>query len=274
MTEPRIVTKKMIEQVFDDAATSYNRTGPNIFTQFGMRLVERMPLKGGMRVLDVATGTGAVLLPAAQRVGTEGRVIGIDLSRAILEEAEYAVRAGGLANVELRRMDAEHLEFPNQDFDVITCAFGLFLIPDLDAALREIHRVCKPGGFLGVSLFAKTPPPFAPGLPILLQQFMAYQVGVRAPQPLAYAPEEVEAMLVRAGFRTVEAQSETNDIVYADAEDWWAFLLTLVPRLSILSMTAETRAQFKDEHLAKLRPLLHQDGLHLSLGVIYAQAQR
>jgi O-methyltransferase/aklanonic acid methyltransferase len=53
-----------------------------------------------MHVLDIATGTGAVLLPAARRVRPEGRAIGIDLSSAILQEAECAVRAEGLTNVE------------------------------------------------------------------------------------------------------------------------------------------------------------------------------
>jgi SAM-dependent methyltransferase len=171
-------------------------------------------------------------------------------------------------------MDAEHLEFPDQAFDVIFCAFGLFLFPDVEAALREMYRVCKPGGYLSVSLFAKTPPPWSGAWQILSQQLMVYQVGVRPPQQPAYAPPEVEAMLNRFGFRSVETQIETNDIIYPSAEAWWAFLLTLLPRVDILGMNAETRARFKDEYLAKLRSLIRHDGLHLSLGVLYSMAQR
>jgi ubiquinone/menaquinone biosynthesis C-methylase UbiE len=274
MPEPTIVTKQMIEQIFDDSATSYNRVGPSIFTLFGKRLVERMPLKAGMRVLDVATGTGAVLLPAARRVGKNGHITGIDLSGDILKEAERNAHADGLTNVEFRKMDAEHLDFADQTFDVVTCAFALFLFPDMEAALREMYRVCKPGGCLAMTNFNKTPPPFDPGWPLLMQQFMAYRVGVRTPQPLAYTPQEVETLLSRFGFRSIETHGETNDIIYASAEDWWAFQLTLVPRAAILSMNDETRARFKDEYLAKLRPLFRQDGLHLSLAVIYALAQR
>jgi ubiquinone/menaquinone biosynthesis C-methylase UbiE len=80
-------------------------------------------------------------------------VSGIDLSGAILQEAQRAVRKAGLTNVELRKMDAEHLEFPDQAFDVVTCAFALFLFPNIEAALREMYRVCKPGGYVGVSIF-------------------------------------------------------------------------------------------------------------------------
>jgi ubiquinone/menaquinone biosynthesis C-methylase UbiE len=274
MSEPMVATKQMIEQIFDDAASLYNRAGPSIFTQFGERLVEQMPLTPGESVLDVATGTGAVLLPAARRVGTEGHVTGVDLSRVILQEAERAVRADELTNVELRKIDAEHLEFPDQTFDAVICAFGLFLFPDMGAALREMYRVCKPGGNIGVSIFDKTSPPFNPGWPILFQQFMAHQVGVRMPQPIAYAPEEVEALLSQVGFHSIETHSETNDIVYADVEDWWTFQLTLGPRITILDMNEETRARFKDEYFAKLHPMLQQDGLHLSVATVYAVAQR
>jgi len=274
MTQPTFATKQMIEQVFDDAATLYNRTGPSFFTQFGERLVEQMPVIYGASVLDIATGTGAVALPAARRVGPEGHVIGIDLSGTILNEAERAVHAEGLLNVELRKMDAEHLEFPDQTFDFVTCAFSLFFIPDMEAALREICRVTKPGGYIGISIFGKTPSPFNPGWPLLIQQFEAYQGWVRMPHPFAYEPKEMEDLLRRFGFRFIEICCETNDIVYTSLEDWWEFQLTIGPRLTILAMNEETRKRFKDEYFAKLRPLLCEDGLHLPVTVLYAVAQR
>ena len=94
------------------------------------------------------------------------------------------------------------------------------------------------------------------------------------PQPIAYTPEEVEALLSRFDFRSIKTYSETNDIIYASLEDWWEFQLTVGPRLSILGMDEETRARFKEEHLVKLRPMLTQDGLHISVAVVYAVAQR
>lgn len=274
MPELPIATKPMIEQIFNDAATAYDHVGPSIFAQFGERLVERMHLVPGMRVLDIATGKGAALIPAAHRVGPEGRVIGIDLSDAILQEAENAVRMEGLTNVELHKMDAEHLEFPDQSFDAVTCAFALFFFPDIEAALREMYRVCKPGGCLAITYFNKTPPPFSPGFPILIQQLTAYKVGVQTPQPLACTPQEVETLLKQSGFPLIEIYDELNDIVYKSEEEWWSFLLTLASRASIMGMDEETRARFKEEYLTKLRPMVGQDGLHMSLAIIYALAKR
>jgi ubiquinone/menaquinone biosynthesis C-methylase UbiE len=274
MPEPAVAIKQIMESIFNEAAKSYDRVGPSIFTRFGERLVDHMPLAPGARVLDIATGKGAVLLPAARRVGPEGHVTGIDLSGAILQETERLVRAEGLANVELCKMDAEHLEFPDQSFDAVTCAFAIFFFPDVDAALREMYRVLKPGGSLAITNFNKTPLPFNPGVPMLIQQFMAYQVKMQTTTQFAYTPQEVEALLSRFGFRSIETHSETNDIVYESVEDWWEFLLTLAPRATIMGMNEQMRAQFKEEYLAKLRPMLGQDGLHISLGVIYTLAKR
>jgi len=274
MPEPRIADKQMIEQMFDGAATSYDRTGPSVFAQFGSRLVELLPLTSGARVLDVATGTGAALFPAARRVGPDGQVTGIDLSGEILNEADNAVQLEGLANVELRKMDAEHLEFDDQTFDVVICALGLFLFPDMEAALNEMYRVCKVNGHIGVSMFAIPPIPFDPGMTVFFQQAVEYKAAVMMRQQLAYIPDQVDALLTRSGFHSVNSYSEANEFVYTSAEDWWAFLLTIGPRPTILGMDEETRSRFKEEYFAKLSPMFGQDGLHISVTMIYTIAQR
>ena len=274
MPGPTFLTKQDIEQVFDGAASSYDRAGPAIFAEFSQRLLREVPLDPGMRVLDIATGTGAVLLEAARRVGPEGHVVGIDLSEGILREAQQAVAAAGLTNVELRKMDAEHLDFPDMSFDVVTCAFALFMLPDMEAALRETYRVGKPDGYIAITYFNKTPPPFDPRWRVYAQECTAYGIGMRMPQKLGLAPEELEAVLTRSGFRIVKTHSEVYDIVYPTGEDWWGFMLTMGSRAAILNMDDDTRARFKADYLAALRPALREDGYHMSTGVIYAVARR
>jgi ubiquinone/menaquinone biosynthesis C-methylase UbiE len=213
-------------------------------------------------------------MEAARRVGPRGHVIGVDLSGGILREAERVVHGAGLENVELRKMDAEHLEFPDQAFDAVTCAFGLFLFPNMNAALHEMYRVSKPDGCLAVTYFHRTPTPFDPGIPILMKQFSDYRIGLRLPQALACTTPEIEALLNEIGFRSIGTFTETNDIVYRRIEDWWEFVLTLMPRGPIMGMSEERRARFRDEYLEKLRPQVREDGLHISLGVVYALAKR
>ena len=81
-------------------------------------------------------------------------------------------------------------------------------------------------------------------------------------------------MLNRSGFRSIEIHDELNDIVYKSGEEWWSFLLTLASRASIMGMDEEMRSRFKEEYLAKLRPMFGQDGLHMPLAIIYALAKR
>jgi ubiquinone/menaquinone biosynthesis C-methylase UbiE len=271
---PAILSKQQIEQIFNGAASSYDNIGPGIFREFGEHLLHRIPVSPGMHVLDVATGKGAVLIPMTRRVGSQGKVIGIDLSSVILEEARRLVDVNGFSNVELHKMDAEHLDFADKSFDVVTCAFALFMFPDMNAALREMYRVCKPGGYIAVTYFNKTPPPFDPGWRIFATQSKEYRIGMRMPQQLGLAPEELEGLLISSGFKIVRTDCEIYDLVYKTAEDWWGFMLTLGSRASILSMDDKTRDRFKNEYLNRLISAALQDGLHIATSVIFSVAKR
>jgi len=275
MDESLNIGKQIVEQIFDGAAESYNRVGPSIFTQFGERLIAYMSLKPGMSVLDVATGTGAALLPAARQIGREGHVTGIDLSGAILKQAERNARAAGLTNVTLRKMDAENLDFPDRTFDAVICAFAIFLFPDVNAALREISRICKPGACLSVTVFNKTIELFAPAFGLFSQTCAAYKIHIlQTTHHVAYAPEEIETLLKQSGFHSIKMKVEANDIVYAKVDDWWEFLLMGAARATIMGMDEKVRARFKEDYFARLRPLFRQDGLHVSMPVVYVVAQQ
>lgn len=270
MSNPITATKQIVEEIFDGAAARYDREGPNVFAQFGARLVDLLNLSGGERVLDIATGRGAVLIPAAARVGRFGCVVGIDLAQKMLEQAEDAARTGGLDNFELYKMDAEHLEFRDNIFDIVTCAFSLFFFSSIDVALREMFRVLAPGGRIGIALFSGTPPPFDPAWRIFAEQARAYNIVVRTPQRVVYSPDDVRLLLTDVGFGAIATTVETYDVVYDSLEEWWAFQFTLGNRATLMRMNDAVRAKFKEEYLAKLRSLLQVDGLHLGVSVVYA----
>jgi ubiquinone/menaquinone biosynthesis C-methylase UbiE len=274
MPDMIVATKEMIEELFDGAAERYDREGPRVFEKFGAHLIEWINLQPGMRVLDAATGKGAVLVPAAQRVGANGHVIGIDLSNEMIVQTAHLARELGLSNVETRKMDAEQLEFADESFDCVTCAFSLFFFPSMNVALTEMRRVLKKDGRIGIALFGGAPAPFTPAWGIFAEQARAYGIAVRTPQKVVYSAEDVLSLLSQAGFGNTQIQSETYDIVYTNVEDWWAFQFTLGNRAALLRMSDETRAQFKEEYLAKLRPLFRDDGLHLGVNVVYACAQQ
>jgi demethylmenaquinone methyltransferase/2-methoxy-6-polyprenyl-1,4-benzoquinol methylase len=104
-------------------------------------------LRPGQRVLDVATGTGKLAHATARAVAPGGEVVGLDASGRMLDRARRADNGGGIRWV---RADALALPFDAAAFDAVTIGFGLRNLPDLDAGLREMARVLRPGGRLVV----------------------------------------------------------------------------------------------------------------------------
>jgi arsenite methyltransferase len=107
-------------------------------------------LQPGERVVDVGSGGGIDSLIAAKMVGASGRVIGIDMTPAMLEKARTRASAAGMTNVEFREGFGESLPVEDGWADVVISNGVLNLMPDKDAALREMARVLKPGGRLQI----------------------------------------------------------------------------------------------------------------------------
>ena len=95
--------KHYLAAAYGRLALDYDRLGPRLFSYFGQRLVEFAPVHPGTVVLDVAAGRGAVLLPAAERVGEQGRVIGIDLTDAMVQHTAAELHQRGLAQAAMRQ---------------------------------------------------------------------------------------------------------------------------------------------------------------------------
>jgi ubiquinone/menaquinone biosynthesis C-methylase UbiE len=110
------------------------------------RTIERLHLQPGARVLDVCCGSGASAIAAAQKVGSEGFVLGIDLAEKLLERARSKATKHGLLNVEFKVGDMLDLRVLRLEFDAVVCVFGIFFVPDMRAGVQALWEVVRPGG--------------------------------------------------------------------------------------------------------------------------------
>ena len=141
----------------------------------GEQLCEALDVRAGARVLDVAAGNGNATLAAARR-GCD--VTSTDYVPALLEAGRARAQAEGHA-IQFQQADAEALPFPEASFDVVMSTFGVMFTPDQPKAARELARVCKPGGRIGLANW--TPDGFIGQLFKLIGKFVPPAPGVKSP---------------------------------------------------------------------------------------------
>ena len=221
--------KQRTAALFDRASATYEDVEVDFFARWGRRLVELSGVGPGDRVLDVGCGTGAVLQPAAEAVGSEGRVTGVDLAPGMVRRCTELCRSRGWDHVELHEGDAEAPPVKDASVDVVLAGLLVFFLPDPDAALDAYRRALVPGGRLAFSTFgeedqrfravfgaiaahAPAPPPrTAPG---------DDDDSPRVDQGPFQTPESIETILARHGFEQVRITTESNEVRFEDPDHW------------------------------------------------------
>jgi len=151
---------KKVADVFHSVANKYDVMNDlmsmGVHRLWKMFTLNQAGARPGMRVLDLAGGTGDLAMKFAGQVGSTGEVVLADINSSMLEEGRRRlIDKGIVGNVRYAQVNAECLPFEDDSFDIITIAFGLRNVTDKDAALRSMRRVLKPGGKLLVLEFSR-----------------------------------------------------------------------------------------------------------------------
>jgi ubiquinone/menaquinone biosynthesis C-methylase UbiE len=205
--------KSRTKAQFDTIAAEYD-VGPGCFAHFGKRLVEAAEIKPGQRVLDVASGRGAVLFPCVERTGRTGEVIGIDLAEEMARATNVDATNRGIS-VRVQVMDAEDLDFADATFDRVLCGFGLMFFPHQLHALTEFRRVLKIGGRLAVSTWCISQTNEIEAAMV--------ELGMPMPKPPGWItePDDLSKLLTAAGFASASVKSNSHSFRYNDADEYW-----------------------------------------------------
>jgi ubiquinone/menaquinone biosynthesis C-methylase UbiE len=265
-------------QMWASRVATFARESAQNTRYYAAALVDLVAPGEGAHVLDIATGTGVVAVAAAQRVGPTGRVVATDF---VAEWAPYVAETAfeaGVANVTFEVMSAEALALPNDAFDAVFCQFGLMFVPDKLLALREMLRVLKPGGTLGLAVWSV---PERVGLFTVAGMIGAAlppTSGPPPPSPLSLGePGLIERLVKEAGFREVSAQPFTHSYDVPDAEAEWERWTAdpnhpLTGRL--VELPAGERDALRERVLAALEARRVGDVIRIASEAIFVTAQR
>jgi ubiquinone/menaquinone biosynthesis C-methylase UbiE len=236
-----------IAEVFGRASTGFGEMECSHFNYFGEKLVEFAQLKQNERVLDVATGKAAVLSAAAQKLGPQSQIVGIDLSEKMLEEAKKKLPAW----VELKQMNAEHLEFPDHTFDVVFCACAIYFFSNVQTVLSEFKRVLKPGGRLLMSSFGNRPS---------LNHWTylrAQQLGAMREMRIKRF-DSIESLIEQfelANLTHIQTRKEPHVITFENGDLWWNSLWTHGMRALLEQLSPQSLEALRQESFAQAKEL-------------------
>ena len=242
-------------------------------------LVEYARLAEGMQVLDLASGTGEPAISIAQRVGPKGHVSALDLSADLLDIARKRAAQRQLDNITVHQGDAHSLPFPDQTFDLATCRFGVMFFADLNSALRELHRVLRPGARASFAAWGPFQQPYWQStMGIVLQHVGGPALPPGGQDPFRFAdPASLSMALAKAGFNHREAflRNVTWTWLGTAAEVWEYAQAVSTPFRSLLERVPESQwPQINAEVYQAVSRYANDDGIHFGADIVFASGTK
>jgi SAM-dependent methyltransferase len=246
--------------------------------------VELAEISSGSRILDIATGRGAILFPALKQTGSLGEVIGIDISEPMIQETQREIKNRGLKNAHVQVMDAEQLQFDDNSFDGVFCGLSIFIFPQPLIALSEMGRVLKPAGKLGLSTFWEDDERWK-WLGELFRMYLppssaadSTRDGDQEPTPDFRSPKGMNDLMESIGFEDIQITGEESDFIYSSEDEWWSTIWSHGMRGSlerIVESGGENALhEFRVEAFENIQTVKQLDGFHHAWSVLFTLGRK
>lgn len=219
---------------------------PWLFEQWAGQMVDLMAPASSSRVVDLACGSGLIVRHLLARLGSSGRVHGVDLDSAMLA---YAATTVDDSRVSWHESDAAHLPFESDSMDRVCCHQGLQFFPDRLAALADVRRVLEPGGRLAVATWGQLEDnPW----PAALSAAVGWLLGDDAGAGMAVVCElgdsrKLNDLLGEAGFQEIEVDTHERSVTHPDVRTAVAGQLSALPSGSLINrLSSRQRAELSE----------------------------
>lgn len=220
---------------------------------FGRLTVAHAHLAPGDRVVDLCCGTGASALPAAELVGPQGSVLGVDVTPALVAEARAHAQARGLDQARFEVADVSRLQQPSGSVDAVLSVFGIFFLDDMAALLRRAWTWLAPGGRLATTVWGRVV--LAPGEPFFWEAVHHEDPSIdhiSAAGRLA-EPGALEQLHAEAGLPAPEIALERWRMPLPAPEDFWPVILGTSNRGVLESLSPDAQVRVRHAVLTRLR---------------------
>jgi len=219
--DPRAYKKRIIV-TWNEFASKYHSDwaskdiGPFKSTS---KVVKISRIKSGDTVLDLACGTGVVTKKISSKVGTSGRVVGIDISPGPIEIAK---KWNMKKNVKFVIIDVEKMKFEGE-FDAVTCQYGLMFFPNVQLVLRKVRKFLKKGGIITVAVHgSKKTAPYFSCISSAVLKFIPDFLPVGTPTVHRFGTKELlRTEFKKAGFKKISVYEFNFEYKLGTFEDYW-----------------------------------------------------
>lgn len=268
--------KKFLSQLFTKVAKDFDHSGPKFFAHFGKLLFDISDIKEGSKVLDVGCGRGASLIPAAKIAGKNGKVVGIDISKGMIDCLKNDAERLKLSNVELLVGDIEELELIDE-FDFILCGFSIASFPDIEAVFEKFRKVLKPGGKVAVSNWHKDAHKGWEWMSKLIGDHVTKENPLLKTSGVEYefdTAETMQSFLEKMGLKNVEVIVQEKLFYFKNEEDWWQTSLNNGMRGVIDRMEGKRLEIFKEKAFERLSKMKTKHGIPYPAKVVFGIGEK
>jgi ubiquinone/menaquinone biosynthesis C-methylase UbiE len=192
----------------DEAAAEYDRAFAHVSGHFLPFLLSAAGVESGMKVLDIATGTGLAAAECLRAVGPTGHVVAADLSEAMLEQAKQ--RLSSAPNVTFAVEDGQALTFVDSSFDALVCSLGLMFFPDPSLGLSEFLRVLRAQGRAAASVLTVPERSYNGRINAIIAKYLPSISEATAKTFSLGDAAHLRQLLESAGFRNVEISRQIH----------------------------------------------------------------